>query len=318
MIKKAVIPAAGYGTRFLPATKAQPKEMLPVIDTPVIQYVVEEAIQSGLDDILIITGRGKRAIIDHFDRSMEMEYFLRDRGKEDVVKQLRDISELADIYTIRQKEPNGLGDAIMYARRHIGDDAFAILLGDTIMESFTERNCAGQLIDIFQRVRRPVIAVEEVPLDRVDRYGIILGKEVSPNTYLIERLVEKPKPSEAPSNLAISGRYILTPEIFDYLAKTPKGLGGEVQLTDALNLMCRKEQIFAFKFDGRRHDIGNRLDYLKSTVMFALRREDLKEQFRSFLHDILTFDDPRQYGRMAPGKPATSAKIGKGAKHRRS
>ena len=169
MIKKAGIPAAGYGTRFLPATKAQPKEMLPVIDTPVIQYVVEEAIQSGLDDILIITGRGKRAIIDHFDRSMEMEYFLRDRGKEDVVKQLRDISELADIYTIRQKEPNGLGDAIMYARRHIGDDAFAILLGDTIMESFTERNCAGQLIDIFQRVRRPVIAVEEVPLDRVDR-----------------------------------------------------------------------------------------------------------------------------------------------------
>ncbi|MCX7046700.1 MAG: UTP--glucose-1-phosphate uridylyltransferase GalU [Candidatus Sumerlaeota bacterium] len=288
MIKKAVIPAAGFGTRFLPATKAQPKEMLPIIDTPVIQYVVEEALAAGLDDILIITGRGKHSIINHFDRSMEMEYYLKDKGRDDLVEQLQKISELADIYTIRQKQTNGLGDAILYARQHIANDPFCVMLGDTIMETFGERNCTGQLIDMFQRVRRPIIAVEEVPRERVDRYGIVSGKEVAPNTYLIERLVEKPKPDEAPSNLAITGRYLLTPEIFLYLDRTPKGLGGELQLTDALNLMCAHEQIFAYKFDGRRHDIGNRLDYLKTTVLFALKRPDLKDKFRAFLETVLS------------------------------
>ena len=297
MLKKSVIPAAGYGTRFLPATKAQPKEMLPVIDKPVIQYVVEEAIEAGLDDILIITGRGKRAIIDHFDRSMEMEYFLKDKGKEDLLEHLRNISELADIYTIRQKESRGLGDAITYARKHIDKDAFAVMLGDTILESFTNRNCAGQLVDMYYRVRRPIIAVEKVPLSKVSRYGIVVGKEVAPRTFLIERLVEKPSPETAPSNLAIMGRYILTPEIFDYLDNTPQGKGGELQLTDALNTMAQNEQIFAYQFEGRRHDIGNRLDYLKSTVLMALKRPDLMDEFRAFVQEVLLLDDPSQYGR---------------------
>jgi UTP--glucose-1-phosphate uridylyltransferase len=298
VIKKAVIPAAGYGTRFLPATKAQPKEMLPIIDTPVIQMVVQEALQSGIDDVLLITGRGKRAIDDHFDRSLEMEYYLREKGKTEELKQLLDISELINIHTIRQKQTNGLGDAITYARQHIGDEAFAVLLGDTVIESFNDRQCTQQLIDMYARIRRPIIAVEEVPDDKVSRYGIISGRMVAENTYLIDRLVEKPSPEEAPSRLAISGRYILSPEIFDYLDKTPKGVGGELQLTDALNLMCENEQIFAFKFDGRRHDIGNRLDYLKSSVMFALKRGDLKDEFRAFLQEILSLEDLNQYGRV--------------------
>ena len=297
MIKKAVIPAAGYGTRFLPATKAQPKEMLPIIDTPVIQIVVEEALASGIDDILLITGRGKRAIDDHFDRSLEMEFILEQRGKHDLVKHLRDISELANIHTIRQKETKGLGDAILYARQHIDDQPFVVMLGDTIIESFDDRQCTRQLIDIYTRIRRPIIAVEEVPKDKVSRYGIISGKEVSDGIFLLDRLVEKPSPAQAPSNLAIAGRYILSPEIFNYLDRTPKGFGGELQLTDALNLMCENEQIFAFRFDGRRHDIGDRLDYLKSTVMFALKREDLRDEFRAFLEEIMRLDDPSLYGR---------------------
>lgn len=297
MIKKAVIPAAGYGTRFLPATKAQPKEMLPLIDTPVIQVVVEEALQSGINDILLITGRGKRAIDDHFDRSLEMEYYLKEKGKTEELKQLLDISELINIHTIRQKQTNGLGDAISYARQHVDDQAFVVMLGDTVIESFNERQCTRQMIDTYQRIRRPIIAVEEVAPDKVNRYGIVAGSEVGKDTFLIDRLVEKPSPEEAPSNLAIAGRYILSPEIFDYLEKTPRGVGGEVQLTDALNMMCENEQIFAFKFNGRRHDIGNRLDYLKSTVMFALKRPDLSEQFREFLLEILELDDPSQHGR---------------------
>ncbi len=296
MIKKAVIPAAGYGTRFLPATKAQPKEMMPVIDTPVIQYVVEEALQANVDDIMIVTGRGKRAIIDHFDRSMEMEYFLKEKGKTELLEHLRNISELADIYTIRQKQSNGLGDAIKYARRHTADEAFVVMLGDTILESFTDKNCAGQLIETYNRIRRPIIAVEQVPTEKVHRYGVIKGKEVEPGVYLIEELVEKPRPEERPSNLAICGRYILTPEIFGYLDKTACGKGGEVQLTDALNMMAKNEQIFAYQFKGRRHDIGNRLDYLKSTVLLALQRPDLKDEFRAFVQEVLSLDDPRRYG----------------------
>jgi len=289
MIRKAVIPAAGFGTRFLPATKAQPKEMMPVIDTPVIQLVVEEAIGSGLDDIVMVTGRGKRAIEDHFDRSVELEMLLEKTGNEKLLKQIQDISELADIHYIRQKEMRGLGDAILRARMHIDEEPFVILLGDTVLRA--EPPCAQQLIDLYNRVRRPIVAVEEAPMEKISRYGVIQGKQVEENLYLIESLVEKPKPEEAPSNLAISSRYLLTPDIFDLLEQVQPGKKGEIQLTDALNMLAQRQQIFAYKFNGKRHDIGNPLDYLKATVEFALRREDLAGDFRRYLRS-LDLSDP--------------------------
>lgn len=284
MIRKAVIPAAGFGTRFLPATKAQPKEMMPVIDTPVIQLVVEEAIASGLDDIVMITGRGKRAIEDHFDRSVELELLLEKAGESALLKKIQDISELADIHYIRQKQIRGLGDAILRARMHIDEEPFVILLGDTVLRA--DPPCSRQMIDLYNRVRRPIIAVEEAPMDRISRYGVIAGRQVEENLYIIESLIEKPKPEEAPSNLAISSRYLLTPDIFDCIDRVQPGRKGEIQLTDALNLLARQQQIFAFKFDGKRYDIGNPLDYLKATVEFALKREDLGEDFRRYLEDL--------------------------------
>lgn len=284
MIRKAVIPAAGFGTRFLPATKAQPKEMMPVIDTPVIQLVVEEAIASGLDDIVMITGRGKRAIEDHFDRSVELEFLLEKAGETELLEEIRDISELADIHYIRQKEMRGLGDAVLRARMHIDEEPFVILLGDTVLQA--EPPCSRQLIDLYHRVRRPIIAVEEAPMERISRYGVIAGREVEPGLYLIESLVEKPRPEEAPSNLAISSRYLLTPDIFACLERVQPGRKGEVQLTEALNLMAEQQQIFAYKFAGKRYDIGNPLDYLKATVEFALRRKDLGEDFGTFLKGL--------------------------------
>jgi len=284
MIRKAVIPAAGFGTRFLPATKAQPKEMMPVIDTPVIQLVVEEAINSGLDDIVMITGRGKRAIEDHFDRSVELELLLESAGEKDLLRKIQDISELADIHYLRQKQMRGLGDAVLRARMHIDEEPFVILLGDTVLRA--DPPCARQMIDLYNRVRRPIIAVEEAPMEKISRYGVIKGRQVEDGLFLIESLVEKPKPEEAPSNLAISSRYLLTPDIFDLLEKVQPGKKGEIQLTDALNMLAQQQQIFAYKFSGKRHDIGNPLDYLKATVEFALEREDLGADFRRYLESL--------------------------------
>jgi len=287
VIKKAVIPAAGLGTRFLPATKAQPKEMLPIIDTPVIQFVVEEAVRAGIEDVLIISGRGKRAINDHFDRSFELERFLEERGDHEMLRQIRNISELVRLFSVRQKEQLGLGDAILYAQPHVNDEPFAVLLGDTIVESDNDIPVTQQLSHLYTRVRAPLVAVEEVPHDKVSRYGIIAGEEVEKGLYRLDRLVEKPTPEKAPTNLAIAGRYVLTPRIFDYLKHTAPGKSGEIQLTDALNAMARQELVYAWRMEGHRYDIGNRLDYLKTSVEFALRRKDLAGPFWEFLEEVL-------------------------------
>jgi UTP--glucose-1-phosphate uridylyltransferase len=292
LISKAVIPAAGLGTRFLPATKAQPKEMLPIIDTPVIQFVVEEAVRSGIEDVLIITGRSKRAIGDHFDRSFELEQFLTERKELELLRQIKDISELVRLFSVRQKEQRGLGDAILYAQQHVNNEPFAVLLGDTIVASDNEKPVTQQLAHLYQQVRVPIIAVEEVPHDKVSRYGVIQGEEVERGLFRLNRLVEKPSPAEAPSNLAIAGRYILTPRIFGYLESTTPGKSGEIQLTDALNSMAEHELVYAWKIEGRRYDIGNRLDYLKTTVEFALKRRDLAGPFRKFLEEILRTPPP--------------------------
>ncbi len=284
-ITKAIIPAAGLGTRFLPATKVQPKEMLPIIDTPTIQFVVEEVVNSGLNDILIITGKGKRAIEDHFDRSWELEEALASGKQEELLEQIRNLAEMVNIHYIRQKDTLGLGDAIYYAKQHTAGEPFAVLLGDTIVDTPTVP-ATRQLVEFYQIWRCPVIAVEEVPHDKVQRYGVIQGKQIDDQTFIIEDLVEKPSPEEAPSNLAIGGRYVLTPSIFDYIEETPKGKGGEIQITDALRILCKKERLYAYKFQGKRHDIGNRMDYLKSIVEFGLRRADVGEEFREFILEL--------------------------------
>lgn len=287
VISKAVIPAAGLGTRFLPATKAQPKEMLPIIDTPVIQFVVEEAVRSGIEDVLIITGRSKRAIGDHFDRSFELEQFLSERKEHDLLRQIRNISELVRLFSVRQKHQRGLGDAILYAQQHVNEEPFAVLLGDTICESDNDLPITQQLMHVYTEVRAPLVAIEKVAHDKVSRYGIIEGEQVERGLFRLTRLVEKPLPEEAPTDLAIAGRYILTPRIFDYLKRTKPGKSGEIQLTDALNEMARNEIVYAWLMEGRRYDIGNRLDYLKTTVEFALRRKDLARPFREFLEEVL-------------------------------
>ncbi|MGZ7068502.1 MAG: UTP--glucose-1-phosphate uridylyltransferase GalU [Methanobacterium sp.] len=279
---KAVIPAAGLGTRFLPATKAQPKEMLPVYNKPTIQYVVEEAVASGIDDILIITGKGKRSIEDHFDRSFELEYFLRNSGKMDSLVEVEAISEMADIYYVRQKQQKGLGDAISCAKKHIDGNPFAVLLGDTIAQS--EIPCTKQLINVYDKYESTVIAIEEVPDERVERYGIIDGIKIDDSLYKINDLVEKPKLEDAPSNLGILGRYILTPDIFDYIDEVPPGVGGEIQLTDALRLF---KESYGCIFNGKLHDIGNTVDWLKSSIEIALEHEDVKAELTEHLLKIL-------------------------------
>ena len=286
---KAVIPAAGLGTRFLPATKSQPKEMLPVVDKPAIQYVVEEAAASGIDDILIITGRGKRAIEDHFDRALELEHHLASKGLTEQQDALNAISELADsthIHYIRQKEQRGLGDAILCARKHVGNEPFAVLLGDDIIDSV--RPCTLQLLDVYAREGCSVIALEKVPRSRIGSYGVVkAGRVGRTGPYDITGLVEKPHPSKAPSNLAIMGRYVLTPAIFDILERTPPGKGGEIQLTDALQLLLKKERILGLEFIGRRYDIGDKLDWLKATVELALQRNDLGPALEAHIRDLL-------------------------------
>lgn len=284
MIKKAIIPAAGFGTRFLPATKAQPKEMLPIIDTPTIQYVVQEAVDSGIEDILIISGKGKRSIEDHFDRNFELETRLAEK-EDEMLHELRRLSDMANIHFVRQKELNGLGDAIYYARHHVGNEPFAVLLGDTIMDSVIP--VTQQLMDTFATYRSSVIAVETVPADKVNRYGIVGGKELSDSIMQLETLVEKPAVGQAPSHLAIAGRYILTPEIFRMIEQTPKGKGGEIQLTDAMLLLLARENLYSHRIEGKRHDIGNKLDFLKTTVEFALKRKEFEKPFLAFLKDIV-------------------------------
>lgn len=284
-IRKAVIPAAGLGTRFLPATKAQPKEMLPIIDKPVIQFVVEEAVASGIKDILIITGRGKRAIEDHFDNSFELIEFLKKKGKADVAKKLEDISKLADIHFIRQKDPKGLGDAVLRARTFVGNEPFAVLLGDDIIKS--EVPCTKQLIDIYEKHKSSVIAVERVQKEKISTKGIIKIRESDGNgLHLIEDLVEKPALSEAPSDLGIAGRYLLTPEIFECLKKVGPGFGGEIQLTDAIRMLNSSQKVYGYEFKGIRYDIGNKLDFIKTTVDFALEREDIAEKLKNYIRDL--------------------------------
>lgn len=286
MIKKAVIPAAGLGTRFLPATKAQPKEMLPIIDTPTIQYVVQEAVDSGIDDILIISGKGKRAIEDHFDRNIELENHLEYKENSNLYNEIRRIADMANIHFIRQKEINGLGDAIYYARYHTGNEPFAVLLGDTIINSVIP--VTQQLIDVYEQYKQTVLAVEVVPKDKVDRYGIVGGARISDQITEVSELIEKPNIDKAPSNLAIAGRYILTPEIFKAIEQTPRGKNNEIQLTDALKHLLKRENIVSHTIEGKRYDIGNKLDFLKTTVEFALQRKEFAHPFYDFLKEIIS------------------------------
>lgn len=279
---KAVIPAAGLGTRFLPATKAQPKEMLPVYNKPTIQYVVEEAVASGIDDILIITGKGKRSIEDHFDRSFELEYSLRNCGKMDYLVEVEAISEMADIYYVRQKKQKGLGDAILCAKKHIDGQPFAVLLGDTISQSPVP--CTQQLLDVHEKYDSSAIAIERVPRDKIERYGIIKGQQVEDSVYKIEDMVEKPHPDEAPSDLAITGRYVLESDIFDYIENVPPGVGGEIQLTDAMRML---ENIYGHIFNGKMYDIGNNVEWLKSSLEIALQDPDVNSELREYLKNIL-------------------------------
>jgi len=281
MIRKAVIPVAGLGTRFLPATKAQPKEMLPLVDKPVIQYIVEEAVEAGIKQIIFVTGRHKRAIEDHFDRNLELERALEEKGKEELLKLVREISELADIIYIRQKEPLGLGHAILTAEPAVGSEPFAVLLGDDVMVS--NPPAIKQLMDVFDRYRCSVLGVQKVAREDVNKYGIIGGREIEEGTFKVDTLIEKPSVEEAPSCFAITGRYILTPGIFEALRKTPPGRGGEIQLTDGINILGEREAIYAKVMEGRRYDTGSKLGFLEATVDFALERDDLKDSFLEML-----------------------------------
>jgi len=284
-IRKAIIPAAGLGTRFLPATKAQPKEMLPIVDKPTIQYIVEEAIQSGIEDILIITGRNKRAIEDHFDKSVELELELKKKKKENLLHLVEDITNMVDIHYIRQKEPKGLGHAIYCARAFVGNEPFAVLLGDDIVDA--EVPVLKQMIEQYERYNCTIIGVQQVPYEDVDKYGIVDSTPIEDRLYKVNNLVEKPKKEETPSNIAILGRYIITPRIFEILENTPPGAGGEIQLTDALKTLLNYEAIYAYNFIGKRYDVGDKLGYLMATVEYALKREDLSEPFKRYLLELV-------------------------------
>lgn len=283
-IRKAVIPAAGLGTRFLPATKAQPKEMLPIVDKPTLQYIIEEAVASGIEEILIITGRNKKSIEDHFDKSVELELELKSKGKEDLLEEVRKIDNLANIMYIRQKEPKGLGHAVLCAKSFIGDEPFAVLLGDDIV--YSDKPCLKQMIEVFDEVGTSVLGVQEVAHENVNKYGIVDGGMVSDRIYEVNGLVEKPDPVDAPSNVAVLGRYIITPEIFSILENTVPGKGGEIQLTDALKELAKKQKMYAYNFIGKRYDVGDKLGFLEATVEFALRREDLGNQFYEYLKTV--------------------------------
>jgi UTP--glucose-1-phosphate uridylyltransferase len=284
MITKAVIPAAGFGTRFLPATKASPKEMLPIVDTPVIQYVVEEAVASGITDILMVIGRGKRMLEEHFDRSFELELELEAKGKLAELAKIRAISKLAHIHFVWQREMLGLGDAIRCARHHVGHEPFAVLLGDTLMQSHNGIPATRQIIDVFDRFGGCVVALEEVAPERVSRYGVIRGELLDERTYRVSDLVEKPSPEEAPSNLAVASRYVLTPDIFDYIDAVRPGKGGEIQITDALRMRTAAGQaMHGFRVAARRHDVGNTLDFIKTNILYALASDELAPALGEFI-----------------------------------
>ena len=281
-VKKAIIPAAGLGTRFLPATKAQPKEMLPIVDKPTIQYIIEEAIASGIEEILIITGRNKKCIEDHFDKSVELEMELEKAGKSELLELVRDISDMVDIHYIRQKEPKGLGHAIHCAKSFVGNEPFAVMLGDDVVDS--EVPCLKQLIDCFNEYKTTILGVQTVAPENVDKYGIVDGIHIEDKVYKVKRLVEKPAIEESPSNVAILGRYIITPQIFEILENTKPGKGNEIQLTDALETLIKNEAMYAYDFEGRRYDVGDKLGFLQATVEFALKREELREDFIEYLN----------------------------------
>ena len=281
-VRKAIIPAAGLGTRFLPATKAQPKEMLPIVDKPTIQYIIEEAVASGIEEILIITGRNKKSIEDHFDKSVELEMELEKAGKQEMLDLVRGISDMVDIHYIRQKEPRGLGHAIHCAKSFVGNETFAVMLGDDVVDS--EVPCLKQLIDCFNEYKTTILGVQTVSPENVNKYGIIDGIPIENRVYKVKRLVEKPSIEEAPSNIAILGRYIITPQIFEILENTKPGKGNEIQLTDALETLIKNEAMYAYDFEGRRYDVGDKLGFLEATVEFALKREGLREDFIEYLN----------------------------------
>lgn len=284
-IRKAIIPAAGLGTRFLPATKAMPKEMLPIVDKPTIQYIIEEAVTSGIEDIIIVTGKGKRAIEDHFDHSFELEQSLVSKQKWGLLEEVRKSSEMADIHYIRQKEPKGLGHAIWCARKFIGDEPFAVLLGDDIVES--DQPCLQQMMAIYEQYENPVVGVQPVPWEQVSRYGIIEGDQLRERVYKADNLMEKPPVGSSLSNLAIMGRYILTPDIFDILENQHIGVNGEIQLTDAIASLGGSRDILAYHFDGIRHDVGEKLGFIQTTIHYAMKREDLRESLGGYLEELL-------------------------------
>ncbi len=286
MIKKAVIPAAGWGTRFLPITKSQPKEMIPIVDTPVIQYVVEEAVACGITDILMIIGKGKRTIEEHFDRSPILEESLAEKKQFELLEQVKNISKLANIHFIWQKEMNGLGDAIRYARFHVGKEPFAVLLGDTLISGEGEP-ITKQLMNVYERYKSSVVALEEVPIEKVHRYGILKGKKLEENVWIAEDFIEKPTQEEAPSNLAIASRYIFTHEIFDYLDKTIAGKNNEIQLTDAMRDMVKKYAMYGLQFKGKRYDIGNKLDFIRTNVVYGLMHKEIGEPLRKWLKEFV-------------------------------
>ena len=285
MIRKAVIPAAGLGINFLPATKAQSKEMLPILTKPAIQYVVEEAIDAGIDDILIIIGKGKRAIEDHFDRNYDLENHLLEKKRTAQYNEIRRIADMANIHFIRQKEVNGLGAAIQYARQHVGEEPFALLLGDTIIDSVIP--VTQQLVDIYEQFRHPIIAVEEVARERVSQFGIISGEKVSDVIWRVKDMVEKPAVSKTPSTMAIAGRYILTKEIFKAIEETTPDKNQEIQLTDALQLLLRREDIYAYSIEGTRYDIGSKIDYLKTVINFALKDDEISARLSTYLKSLV-------------------------------
>lgn len=293
-VRKAIIPAAGLGTRFLPATKAQPKEMLPIVDKPTIQYIIEEAVEAGIQDIIVVTGRNKRSIEDHFDRSIELELELEKSSKQEMLDMVKEISEMANIHYIRQKEPRGLGHAILAAQHFIGDEPFAVLLGDDVVVS--KQPCLGQMLDIFREYQTSILGVQTVAHEVVDKYGIIAGKQVDDRVYKVNDMVEKPSLEEAPSNVAVLGRYIITPEIFRFLETQDAGKGGEIQLTDALRRLAKEQAMYAYDFKGRRYDVGSKTGFIQANIEFALRREELRDDMKEYLkrlHDNM--DEMLQY-----------------------
>lgn len=285
-IRKAIIPAAGLGTRFLPATKAQPKEMLPIVDKPTLQYIIEECVASGIEEILIITGRNKKSIEDHFDRSVELEMELEKSGKEEMLKMVREISDMVNIHFIRQKEPRGLGHAILCAKTFVGNEPFAVLLGDDVVYN-DNKPCLKQLIDCYEEYKTSVLGVQTVEPQDVNKYGIVGGLHIEDRVYKVKNLIEKPAVEEAPSNVAILGRYIITPKIFEILENTKPGKGNEIQLTDALLELIKHEAMYAYDFEGRRYDVGDKLGFLQATVEYALRKEELRDGFIEYLNSII-------------------------------